>query len=169
MSGPEILEWMLRCPLLKGASSMVADLHALKMMRVQDHLPRAISAAVSERVWLTGARVRSPEHFERFARMYAARRTPTRLTIHNGTALVRASLAPGIGVVETIGRAVVHLRTMFPDTVEHSLIDKPLGRVIASPLFQAREYRIVSAAQSDRGLTLWIATPIEAIPLSQML
>lgn len=164
----EMLGWLMACPDVLGVSTLTADIHACGILDIGPHLTRAIADAVRHQTWSVYQYGQPPGYHERTARMYACRPKLRRLTILRGVAVLQGALSRGAGMSETCGRAVVHIRTVVPQTVITGSPGRQMRDLVDSPVFRRDAYPILSAAQDDHGLTLWFRTPARAVPLVEV-
>ncbi len=165
--------WLLACPMVKGVSTLTADLHACRAIDLNRLLPRAVAVEMSGLLWRSD-KLPMPlpmDYHERSAKMYSVRSRGRMVVLRRGIATTCGRLAGGVGISEACGRAVIHLpNATIPETVAVAVVGREMKDLIDSPVFRRSSYPIISAGTDQRrGLTLWFSTPSRAMPIDEAL
>lgn len=162
----DLREWLLSCPSLSHASTLVVDAERHGLVDLGDSLAKAVSLHVRW-VCLGGGRPQLVDYHERMARLQADRRIGCTIEVYSGTALLFGTIAKGVGISQTPKTAVLHVRSSIPETVIAALPGRLLNDVIELPFTASREYRVKRAIQEEYGVMLWFDVP--TIPIADAL
>ncbi len=162
----DLREWLLNCPSLSHVSTLVVDAGRQGLVDLHDSLAKAVAVHV-RRVCLGGGRPQPFKYHERMARMQAYRRMGCTLEVCRGTALLFGTVGKGVAISQLPRAAVLHVRSLIPETAIAALPGRLLDDVIELPLTVSRGYRVIRAIQDEYGLMLWFSVP--TIPIADAL
>lgn len=165
---PLLFDWLIGCPALRGISPLALALHDDLSLDLRGGIARAIAVNVREQASGRLLSSEPPSYHRRTARMHSIRSRGVRLNLERGVIRMGGRLAAGVGISETSGRAVIHIRRSLPETVVAAVAGRQIADLVALPAFRRGFHPVTAAIQDGDGLSIWFRTADQAIPLADL-